>query len=224
MNKVHVYCLRHSYKLEENVFQNYVALLPETFRSEIRAYKHWESAQASLLGRIVLLHAFEKAGWSYSLNDIRLGNKERPYIENAGIDFNISHSGEYVVVALTNEGKVGIDVEKHRKLDINLFRKYFDDGEWGWIEASLDPEKSFFDLWAAKESAIKCDGRGVEVLSDTHVLMEGGEALRSISCRENIFYINMLQIDPQYACCVCTSENSSIILEHLTPEALEIHP
>ena len=41
---------------------------------------------------------------------------DRPYLSiderRAGFDFNISHSAPFVVVALTDEGRVGVDVEK----------------------------------------------------------------------------------------------------------------
>jgi phosphopantetheinyl transferase len=54
---------------------------------------------------------------------------------------------------------------------MNVADRYFDKMECMNIDLSENPQKAFFDFWSLKESAIKCDGRGVEILSDTHVLL-----------------------------------------------------
>jgi phosphopantetheinyl transferase len=54
---------------------------------------------------------------------------------------------------------------------MNVADRYFDKTECMKIDLSENPQKAFFDFWSLKESAIKCDGRGVEILSDTHVLL-----------------------------------------------------
>ena len=95
--------------------------LPDLFQQDINAYKHWQSAQASLLGKILLQNAFQQLAINYTLHDIKIGTKDRPFI-NEQIDFNISHSGDYVIVAISDFSKVGIDIEKHRILKMNVKR------------------------------------------------------------------------------------------------------
>ena len=157
---IYIFYTKQTAILEENIFQKFLLQLPPFLQQEIKAYKHRESAQASLFGKILLLYAFKKMNADYLLNHIQLGVKDRPFI-NDNLDFNISHSGDYIITAIAENSKVGIDIEKHRKLNIDLFKKYFDDGEWNNIQTSQNKLKTFFDFWTIKESAIKCDGRGV---------------------------------------------------------------
>jgi 4'-phosphopantetheinyl transferase len=197
--EVHIFFLKEEDRLSENDFTCFYALLTPEFQKVISGYKHRESAQASLLGKIVLLYAFSKLYPHLSLSDIQTGNKERPYIDG-NIDFNISHSGAYVIVALTQDARVGVDVEKQRKVDHNLFRKYFNDSEWMYIQKAGDATAAFFELWTIKESAIKCDGRGVEILGKTHMDFMDSE---TISCAGNVYAYKSIQLEAGYACSVC---------------------
>ena len=174
--------------------------MPTFFQKEIKAYKHRESAQSSLLGKVLLLYGFKIMKVKYSLQNIQLGVKDRPFINN-NFDFNISHSGDYIIVAINESSKVGIDIEKHRILNLSLFKKYFDDNEWNEIQTSDDKLKTFFDFWTIKESAIKCDGRGVEVLSKTQILKS------TIYCDGVAFDYKQLDIEDAYSCAVCSTNN-----------------
>ena len=89
----------------------------------------------------------------------------KPQVLNAdGCDFNISHSGDYVAVAVAQVA-VGVDIEKIRpvrEMD-SIVARYFhpDEGEaWRSIDAGLR-EEAFFLLWSAREAAMKCTGLGL---------------------------------------------------------------
>lgn len=225
MNQIKIYYLQHEEEIDESIFQRMMLLLPESFQSEIKTYKHRQSAQASLLGKILLLYGLKELKITVSLDDLQVGKKERPFL-NDKIDFNISHSGKYIVVAISEGGRVGIDIEKHRPMEISLFKKYFDDNEWKEIESSENPNKVFFNLWTIKESAIKCDGRGVEVLSKTHVhypIIQKLETINKITCDRNEFYFQQLNMDENYSCAVCSDHHSSIIISPIALESIESH-
>ncbi|MDB5228829.1 MAG: 4-phosphopantetheinyl transferase [Bacteroidota bacterium] len=206
-------------------------MLPDVFQSEIRSYKYWESAQASLLGKIILLHGLKELRFADSLDDLRQQAKERPFI-NDKIDFNISHSGEYVIVAISGHARVGIDIEMHREIDVSLFRKYFDEDEWKEIKTSSNAAKTFFKLWAIKESAIKCDGRGVEVLSKTKVVRplpaasrqtpQSGQTTSRVICDSKEFYFRILDIEENYSCAVCSNKDLEVILSRLPLKNMEL--
>ena len=222
---IYIFYIKQTEKLSEDIFQKLLLQLPEQFQKDINAYKHWESAQASLLGKILLLYGFKNLNISYSLYDIQIGEKDRPFLSftaesllkdtvSGFIDFNISHSGEYIICAITQNAKVGIDIEKHRKLNVDLFKKYFDDNEWNEIQTSEDVQKTFFDLWSIKESVIKCDGRGVEILSETHKQYQQNNS-NTVLCDAIIFHYQQVEIAPDYACCVCSNEEFKIKLTML---------
>lgn len=81
-----------------------------------------------------------------------------------GWDFNVSHAGDYVVVA-AGRGQVGVDLEKLRPVSEMeaIVRKYFSPGEArAWRALSEDAkQEGFFILWSAREAAMKCAGLGL---------------------------------------------------------------
>lgn len=89
----------------------------------------------------------------------------KPLLEDApGWDFNISHSGDYVVVA-ARQGKVGVDLEQIREVREmeRLVERYFHKDEaavWRNLAESRKLE-GFFLLWTAREAAMKCVGLGL---------------------------------------------------------------
>lgn len=202
-DKVHIYYVKHTEKLDDSVYKHMLSHLSEPLQEEIKAYKHEESAQASLLGKILLLYALKQLHFDKTLHDIEVGYKDRPFI-NEDFDFNITHSGEYVLVAITKFAKVGIDIEKHRQIDVMMFRKYFDKNEWEEIKSAPVQRLKFFELWSMKECAIKCDGRGVEVLGVTHKNYDS----ETINCDGKLFYYKQINIDENYACCACCDRES----------------
>ena len=76
-------------KLSDEIFQQFLLQLPDSLQQDIIDYKHWQSAQASLLGKKQIKNAFQQLALNYTLHDIKIGAKDRPFI-NEEIDFNIS--------------------------------------------------------------------------------------------------------------------------------------
>jgi len=82
----------------------------------------------------------------------------------AGWDFNVSHSGEFVALAV-GHGQVGVDLEQIRPVREAeaIVGRYFRPDEaaaWRSLAPSLR-EEAFFVLWSAREAAMKCVGLGL---------------------------------------------------------------
>ena len=217
MNTIHIFHIKHREKIPEEIFRKYLLLLPEDFQKDINAYKHWENALSSLLGKMLLLYGFKKLNLPYVLQDLKIGAKDRPYI-NTEMDFNISHSGAYVICAIVQNARVGIDIEKHRTLKMNIAERYFDEHECREIDCSEQPEQAFFKFWSVKEAAIKCDGRGVEVLSKTHVLSAYNKDFANenkVICDRNIFCYQKMETEEGYSAAVCSTADFDINLHEL---------
>lgn len=99
----------------------------------------------------------------------------------AGWDFNSSHSGDYVAVAV-GQGQVGVDLEQIRpvrEMELIVDRYFHPDEAGAW--RSLNPglrEEAFFVLWSAREASMKCVGlglaRGLSITRvDPRILKEG---------------------------------------------------
>lgn len=85
-------------------------------------------------------------------------------IGGEGWDFNLSHAGEHVAVVV-RRGPVGIDLEHHREVrdKAGIVRRYFHPDEaraWERWPADLQ-NGAFFQLWSAREAAMKCAGLGL---------------------------------------------------------------
>jgi 4'-phosphopantetheinyl transferase len=93
------------------------------------------------------------------------GPQGKPFVEAATkpITFNLSHSGNFALVAVANGCDVGVDVEIVRT-DPTLSQvadRFFTPGEARWL-ATQDPT-GFFRLWTLKEACIKAAGGGLSI-------------------------------------------------------------
>lgn len=83
----------------------------------------------------------------------------KPECDN-GLCFNISHSGDYVLFALS-DSDVGCDIEEIRFLNgIRLGKIVFCDNEMKLLNSTSDRLGTFFELWTKKEALLKCMGDG----------------------------------------------------------------
>jgi len=76
---------------------------------------------------------------------------------------NLSHSGEYVALAVGNI-PVGIDVEHKSDNDFKVTQRMFTKRDQDYIFGDmLDAKRRFRDIWTIKESFLKCLGIGISV-------------------------------------------------------------
>ncbi len=76
--------------------------------------------------------------------------------------FNLSHSDEWVAIAVTAGAAVGVDIEycDPRRDVLRLARRYFRPGEVAALEQrdTATRRDLFYDLWTLKEARIKARG------------------------------------------------------------------
>jgi 4'-phosphopantetheinyl transferase len=116
-------------------------------------------------------------------------SESKPRLVDAdGWDFNVSHAGDYVVVAV-RRGAVGVDLEMKRPVREMgaLVRRYFHADEAAAWEGLEEPEKEggFFTLWSAREAAMKCCGlglaKGLTVTRVDPAILQGDEVEASVA-------------------------------------------
>ena len=118
--------------------------------------------------------------------DIRFARTEngKPYAVGLDIHFNLSHSGDFVVCAVSDR-PVGIDVEQIRTVREKLAQKVCCPEELEYLRGAPgwhDPVKGqalrrFFRIWASKEAYFKWLGTGITDLRSfntvPHILSGG---------------------------------------------------
>ena len=64
-----------------------------------------------------------------------------------GVHFNLSHAGDYAA-AVFDDGAVGIDVERARRVNVNVMQRQFTAAENAYLRSKPD---AFLRLWTRKE-------------------------------------------------------------------------
>lgn len=143
-------------------FDARMALLPRSFRESIMKYRRHPDRVRSLAVKMLLQKAAEIFGLK-ELPEYRVDvYSGRPYIlDQPEFDFSLSHSSEVAVCAASVVCRVGVDVEKIRPVDLELFGHVLSETELGDLRNSASPDLDFFKLWCAKEACAKADGRGM---------------------------------------------------------------
>ena len=90
-------------------------------------------------------------------------DKGAPYLpDHPDLTVSISHCRTAVAVALSPEGRVGIDVECRRKIGDDLIERVCTAEEQAAVRASADPVMAFLQLWTRKEAVLKMRGTGIQ--------------------------------------------------------------
>jgi 4'-phosphopantetheinyl transferase len=81
------------------------------------------------------------------------------------LHFNVSHSGDLALIAVTRFGPIGVDIEHVRPYDshLDMADRFFSPGEAAALRA-LSPERreeAFFHIWTRKEAFLKATGFGL---------------------------------------------------------------
>jgi len=98
--------------------------------------------------------------------EIARSERGKPYAPTlAGIDFNLSHARDHVLIAIARAQPLGIDLERiDREIRIeDLARRYFSSTEAEALE-TLPAElrlPAFLRLWTSKEAVLKALGAGI---------------------------------------------------------------
>jgi 4'-phosphopantetheinyl transferase len=105
--------------------------------------------------------------------DISLGIQGKPQV--AGLEFNLSHSGDFVAYAISDR-PVGIDIEQVRAMDLSgIVQRFFAPSEFiAWQKLSpTEQELAFFRTWTVKEAYLKAIGTGLHTpLSEVEVSID----------------------------------------------------
>jgi len=105
----------------------------------------------------------ERLGVPPQVLQFRTGAHGKPALVGDEVEFNLSHSGERALVAVSDDGPVGVDIEQFRELrDLPaLARRVLSDPEHDSYLRSVDPTTYFLDAWTRKEAAVKACGEGI---------------------------------------------------------------
>lgn len=195
------------------------ACLPHEVCVAASGFRHMAGMQRKVLGEL-LLRALINRDHRISSDRITIAYnpKKKPYLEShPRIHYNISHSGQWVVIAFSDK-QVGVDVEKIRNVNLNVAKRFFSEDEKNRL-FSLPARLRlpyFFDLWTLKESFLKAIGTGLTrpLKSFTILPSPAGFELDSAGEYEEA-RLGQIPLARDYKLSVCSFEKE--IDKHFTP-------
>lgn len=131
--------------------------------------------------------------------EFALTERGKPVAVNCNINFNVSHSGDFVVCAVS-EKEIGIDIEKIRPINPKTAERFACPDELDYIKSE---ENGFFKIWTLKEAYFKCIGTGLGA-DIKNVFFNIGE--NGIICSENGFDCSFTDVADGYICAVCEKQ------------------
>ena len=135
-----------------------------------------EKDQLLSLGAGFLLRACLPVG------EIKMNETGKPYLEE-GPFFNISHSGEYSVLAIHQDREVGVDIEEIDIKQNDAIRYVLN-----YSEQEITDSQTLFQMWSTKEAIVKCTSRGIrDIKSVDGMPFEG---VRNINGKE--YYVKSM--------------------------------
>lgn len=126
----------------------------------------------------------------------------------SNIHFNVSHSGDYILIGISESGAIGVDVEKvSEDIDLpSISERFFSADEAAYLnKLSGDKSlKSFFKVWTQKEALIKANGMGLSFGLDSWST-KPEEDIYIISIDDKKYSVTNIDISNEYygAMCKC---------------------
>jgi len=178
-------------------YHSFYLQLPAPMQKEVSKYSLEKDKYRTLGGKILLEHYLKK-NTAFTLFNIKRTSYNKPYIPNSTINFNISHSSNYVVLAITQSNILGIDIEDMSyEINLNDFQKVLTDDEYHHIKGSNNYKREFYSIWTKKEAILKCEGKGFlndisKVHLDNKVIKFQNQQYFSFSYSFNNYIISLI--------------------------------
>ena len=141
-------------------------IIPDSQLLNIRQYKLENDRNKRLLARS-FLYTYLKDNYQITNFDLEYNQYQKPSLQNnKGIDFSISYSKDYILVAVSDKHKIGVDIEcidktiNHRELkEIIMHQNEIE--HYNQLVTDEDKLDFFFEVFNTKESIIKSMGIGL---------------------------------------------------------------
>lgn len=136
---------------------------------------------------------------------------KKPYLAfplETGLQFNLSHSHDLALLAITQHHAVGIDIEKIHPIRYQvLAKRYFSTKEYDTLMslAPTDQLIGFYQLWARKEALIKAVGKGLTLsLSSFSVSLD--DRYEQVLLEQQQWSLISLSVHPDYQSALASNQ------------------
>ncbi|NVK56219.1 MAG: 4'-phosphopantetheinyl transferase superfamily protein [Alteromonadaceae bacterium] len=176
--EVHLWRLSIEDVMRSQCLETLSKLLSDEEKNRLAAYRSESRRQIFIIGRAalrIILSAF-MSGMPPESIGLTASAHGKPMLEDdvSQLQFNLSHSRDSIVIAVTRERLIGVDIEfmKARPTMADIASHYFHSHDMQAINYALQSEgypsalRLFYKIWALKEAFIKADGKGMAIPGD----------------------------------------------------------
>ncbi len=136
----------------------------------------------------------------------------KPELKNHELHFNLSHSGDLVLIGLCQEAEIGVDIEHARAHDNyqEIAERFFTKTEVAELKTSDD----FYRIWTRKEAYLKMLGHGITFGLDKFSVSakkDGDDCL--ISADQGLMtncYLGSLKTEENYFAAFCVENKTKL--------------
>lgn len=220
MIKLDIYALKIPFRISSDEFNQWMLLISKEKQERVMKFRKQEDAYRSVLADILIRTAIYRT-YNIPIEEISYAYNSygKPFLQGySHIHFNVSHSGDWVIGALSNS-MVGIDIEKIEPLEIEIAKSVFSTLEYDdFITKKREEQLSYFyDLWTLKECYVKVVGQGLSISLQSFSIRKNEEGIKLL--QKNILvdpFFKQYSLDSQYKVSVCSLLNQfpkEIIIE-----------
>ncbi len=139
------------------------------------------------------------------------GAHGKPFLQEGGLHFNVSHTRELALYAIAQSREVGVDVEWMRPQIAHepIAARFFSLEEQEALAQVPDEERrtAFYHIWTRKEAYVKARGDGIAAGLGTFAVSLGAAAalLRSDEGQDEVERWKLMALEPAdgYAAALC---------------------
>ena len=168
-------------------------------KNKSNQYRFIEDKKRCILAEVLLKEGLKEFNIYDEEIEYTFNKYEKPYLKNhKDIFFNYSHSGDFVVCAISNI-EIGVDIEKIKNCDMKIAEKCFHKNEYELLNNSNNKDIDFYKIWTYKESYIKAIGKGIYIdLNSFDITNIKDYCFKEINIANN------------YKCVICSKDNLDI--------------
>jgi len=208
MTKIFAYKINNM--LPEDKWQELISILSYSEKSRVNSFKKRSDAEVALLSRYILRQIISfYTGVSPKELIFSADTYGKPilkYPQTTNLYFNMSHSGDWIVGAVSRDKPIGIDIEKIRPIDFAITENCFNGPEIKYLNSKNGSKlDNFYKIWTLKESFIKAIGKGLHYSLKNFYFEFGpkGEINIKSDKEVGIWNFKFYEIDPGYKFAVC---------------------
>jgi 4'-phosphopantetheinyl transferase len=138
------------------------------------------------------------------------GKKGKPFLKKNpdDIQFNVSHSDDIALYAVTKKFEIGVDIEKMDLYKNDVAKRFFAADEYEALKALPESEKrdAFYRVWAKKEALMKAVGEGLSISLDAFSVSVS-EKIQTISLQDKTYHLEMISVHPDYQAAFATEQS-----------------